>query len=508
MSVKRALLSVFDKTGIVELARFLAAREVEILSTGGTAKELAAAGVPVTAISSWTGAQEILGGRVKTLHPKVFGGILYDRHSWEHQRDADLYAIGAIDVVVVNLYPFEQTVAREGVTMQQAIEQIDIGGPSMLRAAAKNHRDVVPLCDPSLYAPFMEELERGNGTISEDFRRRAAGEVFRRTSEYDRAIATWMEKGRDEDRASLPNRLALNLIKAQDLRYGENPQQLAGFYVTSAAANPFKQLHGKELSYNNFLDLDAAWSIASAFEQPACAVIKHTNPCGAALGSDAAAAIRSAIEADPVSAFGGIIGINRALDLPAAEAIGNLFLEVIVAPSFAPDALERLTAKKNLRLIEAGAMASPLALRSATGGVLAQTADSFVPTREWKVVSERKPREEEMRGLEFIWTICAHVKSNAIVIGREGRTVGVGAGQMSRVDAARIAVMKATAPTEGCVAASDAFFPFRDGLDLLAKAGITAIVQPGGSVRDEEVIAAANERGVAMVFTGQRHFRH
>ncbi|HEY0590683.1 MAG TPA: bifunctional phosphoribosylaminoimidazolecarboxamide formyltransferase/IMP cyclohydrolase [Thermoanaerobaculia bacterium] len=508
MAVKRALLSVFDKTGIVDLARFLAGRDVEILSTGGTAKALAGAGIPVTSISAWTGAQEILGGRVKTLHPKVFGGILYDRQSWEHQRDADLYSIGAIDLVVVNLYPFEQTVAREGVTMQEAIEQIDIGGPSMLRAAAKNHRDVIPLCDPSLYRPFIEELERGDGTVSEQFRRRAAAEVFRKTSNYDRAIAAFMERDREADGSPLPQRLALNLLKAQDLRYGENPQQLAGFYVSSASATPFRQLHGKELSYNNFLDLDAAWSIARAFEEPACAVIKHTNPCGAAVAADLASAVRSAIEADPVSAFGGIVGVNRPLDMAAAEAIGNLFLEVIVAPSFTPDALQRMEGKKNLRLIEAGSMDAPIVLRSAAGGVLAQTADSFAGRSGWKVVTKREPTDAEMRGLAFIWTICAHVKSNAIVIGTESRTVGVGAGQMSRVDSARIAVMKATAPTQGCVAASDAFFPFRDGLDILAQAGITAVIQPGGSVRDEEVVAAADEQGIAMVFTGQRHFRH
>jgi phosphoribosylaminoimidazolecarboxamide formyltransferase / IMP cyclohydrolase len=507
MSVKRALLSVFDKTGILELGQFLASREIEILSTGGTAKELAKAGIPVTSISSWTGAQEILGGRVKTLHPKVFGGILHDRDSPEHQRDVDLFSIGAIDLVVVNLYPFEQTVARDGVTMQEAIQQIDIGGPSMLRAAGKNHAHVIPLCDPSLYAGFIDEMTRGDGSVSEEFRRRAAAEVFRRTSEYDRAIAAWMGS-QEADPAALPSRLTLNLIKAQDLRYGENPQQLAGFYVSSAAASPFRQLHGKELSYNNFLDLDAAWAIARSFQAPACAVIKHTNPCGAAVDVDAAAAVRAAIEADPVSAFGGIVAINRELDLAAAEAIGNLFLEVIVAPSFGAEALERLQSKKNLRLVEAGSMEAPFSLRSAAGGLLAQTADSFGPPSEWKLVTRRAPNAEERRGLEFIWTICAHVKSNAIVIGREGRTVGVGAGQMSRVDSARIAVMKATAPTSGCVAASDAFFPFRDGLDLLARAGVTAVVQPGGSVRDEEVIAAADEQGLAMVFTGQRHFRH
>ena len=505
MSDKRAILSVFDKRGIVELGRFLADRGYEILSTGGTARELSAAGVPVSSITAYTGADEILGGRVKTLHPKIFGGILYDRDQWEHQRDVDLLSIGAIDLVVVNLYPFEETVAREGVTLAQAIEQIDVGGPSMLRAAAKNHRHVLPLCSPDLYEPFMREMESSDGKPSDAFRLRCAVEVFERTSAYDRSIATWL--GSQAGATSAGESLTLNLAKSQDLRYGENPQQTAGFYVEAGRPDPFRQLHGKELSYNNLIDLDAAWAVASSFQEPASTVIKHTNPCGTAVGVDAAEAIRNAIAADPVSAFGGIIGINRELDLPAAEAIGALFLEVIVAPSFSAEALEKLRAKKNLRLVEAGNMDSRLVLRTAAGGVLAQSPDR-ISRDDWKVVTRRQPTEEELRALTFNWIVCAHVKSNAIVIGTVQRTVGIGAGQMSRVDSAKIAVMKATAETAGCVGASDAFFPFRDGLDILADAGLTAIIQPGGSVRDEEVIAAADERGLAMMFTGERHFRH
>ncbi|MGH9457289.1 MAG: bifunctional phosphoribosylaminoimidazolecarboxamide formyltransferase/IMP cyclohydrolase [Thermoanaerobaculia bacterium] len=506
--IKRALLSVYDKTGIVELGRFLAQRGVEILSTGGTAKALAAAEVPVISISTWTGAEEILGGRVKTLHPKVFGGILQNRDLWEHQRDADLYQIGGIDLVAVNLYPFEQTVSRDGVTVPEAVEQIDIGGPSMLRAAAKNHRWVVPLCDPSLYPAFIEEMERGDGDVSDEFRQRAAVEVFRRTSAYDAAIGAWLGSRDGAAGEKLPDALDLRLRKAQDLRYGENPQQRAGFYVASDASAPFRQLHGKELSYNNLIDLDAAWSVCSAFEEPACAVIKHTNPCGTAVGANAAEAIRAAIEADSVSAFGGILGVNREVDAAAAEAVGGLFLEVIIAPSFSDEALAKLRAKKNLRLVVAERMELPLLLRSAAGGVLVQSPDAIEASSAWKVVTRRAPTDEERRALAFVWTVCAHVKSNAIVIGRADRTVGVGAGQMSRLDSAKIAIMKATSLTQGCVGASDAFFPFRDGLDVLADAGITAIVQPGGSVRDEEVIAAADERGLAMVFTGSRHFRH
>ncbi|HVR42376.1 MAG TPA: bifunctional phosphoribosylaminoimidazolecarboxamide formyltransferase/IMP cyclohydrolase [Thermoanaerobaculia bacterium] len=509
MSDKRAILSVWDKSGIVELAQFLVERGFEILSTGGTAAELAGAGVPVVSVSDWTGAEEILGGRVKTLHPKVFAGILLDRSVWEHQRDADLYRIGAIDLVVVNLYPFEQTVAREGVTLEQAIERIDVGGPSMLRAAAKNHARVVPLCDPSLYRPFMEEMEQGGGSVSDEFRRRAAVEVFRRTAAYDRAIAAWLDRrGPESHDEPLGEAFELRLVKAQDLRYGENPQQKAGFYVREGAAPRFRQLHGKELSYNNLLDLDAAWTLVSAFGEPACTIVKHTNPCGTAVSSSASAAVAAAIAADSISAFGGILGLNRELDAASAEAIGSLFLEVVIAPSFAADALERLKSKKNLRLLTGEPPGESVLLRTAAGGLLAQTPDTIGPPDAWKVVTRRSPTEEEVRALELNWIVCAHVKSNAIVIGTAAQTVGIGAGQMSRVDAAKIAVSKATALTGGCVAASDAFFPFRDGLDLLADAGITAVVQPGGSVRDEEIVAAADERGLAMLFTGERHFRH
>ncbi|MFN2441458.1 MAG: bifunctional phosphoribosylaminoimidazolecarboxamide formyltransferase/IMP cyclohydrolase [Thermoanaerobaculia bacterium] len=506
MSDKRAILSVYDKRGIVELGRFLADRGYEILSTGGTARELGSAGVPVSSITDYTGANEILGGRVKTLHPKVFGGILYDRDKWDHQRDVDLYEIGAIDLVVVNLYPFEETVAREGVTLAEAIEQIDVGGPSMLRAAAKNHSHVLPLCSPELYEPFMREMGSSAGTISDEFRMRCAVEVFERTSAYDRTIAEWLRAHGGS--AGSGETLLLSFTKAQDLRYGENPQQTAGFYVEAGRPEPFRQLHGKELSYNNLIDLDAAWAVATSFEEPASTVIKHTNPCGTATGENAAEAVRNAIAADPVSAFGGIIGINRELDLPAAEAIGSLFLEVIVAPSFSADALEKLRAKKNLRLVAAGAMANQLVLRTAAGGVLAQSPDRIASREGWRVVTKRQPSDEELRALAFNWIVCGHVKSNAIVIGNAVRTVGIGAGQMSRVDSAKIAVMKATAETAGCVGASDAFFPFRDGLDILADAGLTAIIQPGGSMRDGEVIAAADERGLAMVFTGERHFKH
>ncbi|HUP65501.1 MAG TPA: bifunctional phosphoribosylaminoimidazolecarboxamide formyltransferase/IMP cyclohydrolase [Thermoanaerobaculia bacterium] len=509
MSDKRAILSVYDKNGIVELARFLVERGYEILSTGGTARVLAEAGLPAISISGYTGAEEILGGRVKTLHPKVFGGILFNRNEWEHQRDVDLYKIGSIDLVVVNLYPFEQTVAKKDASFAEAIEQIDVGGPSMLRAAAKNHEHVLPLCDPSLYAGFMREVERGDGKISSEFRRKAAAEVFRRTAAYDAAISAYLEGSTSQtDLAPLPAALSLRWTKFQDLRYGENPQQRAGFYVEEGLPSPFHQLHGKELSYNNLLDLDAAWNVARAFHQPACAVIKHTNPCGAAVGNSAAEAITTAIQADSTSAFGGIIGVNREVDGACVEAIGNLFLEVIIAPSFSPDALDALRAKKNLRIVTASAIRSERQIRSAAGGILVQSEDEIASPEGWKVVSNRPPTDEEDRAMRFTWTICAHVKSNAIVLGRTDRTVGIGAGQMSRVDSARLAVSKSTSPTEGCAAASDAFFPFRDGLDILAAAGVTAVVQPGGSVRDDEVIAAANERDLAMIFTGERHFRH
>jgi phosphoribosylaminoimidazolecarboxamide formyltransferase / IMP cyclohydrolase len=515
--IRRAVLSVSDKSGLAELARFLVDRDVELISTGGTAKYLADLAIPVTPISSFTGAPEILGGRVKTLHPRVFGGILFDRGKEDHQRDVRDNGIGEIDLVVVNLYPFEETIRKEGVTLVEAIEQIDVGGPSMLRAAAKNHRDVVVLCTPDLYQPFMTEME--SGTVSEAFRLRAAIEVFRTTTSYDAAIASFLSNDdRERDRSGqpdeLPGEIQLTLRKLQSLRYGENPQQQAAFYELGRstleqlpAGGGHEQLQGKELSYNNLLDLDAAWRLASSLDDPACAIIKHTNPCGVAGAGDLETAVENALAADPVSAFGGIVAVNRSFTAGCVEKLGQTFLEVIVAPSFDQEALELLGRKKNLRLIRAGVFAPSYDLKSAAGGVLVQSADRFSEA-EWRSVARREPSPEELEALRFAWIVCAHVKSNAIVIGRGRQSNGVGAGQMSRVDSARIAIMKSIHPTKGCVAASDAFFPFRDGLDLLAAAGITAIVQPGGSVRDEEVIAAADEHGLAMLFTGERHFRH
>jgi phosphoribosylaminoimidazolecarboxamide formyltransferase/IMP cyclohydrolase len=496
MRIERAILSVSDKTGLTELARALAAKGIEILSTGGTAKHLTDAGIPVTPIATWSGAPEILGGRVKTLTPKVFGAILHDRDNASHIDDCARLGIPRVDLVVVNLYPFQQTIAREGVTMAEAIEQIDVGGPSMLRAAAKNHRHVVVLCDPSSYDEFLRELE--SGTISDDFRLRCATEVFRKTSAYDAGIAAYLGGSAA---------FTLHLEKVQDLRYGENPQQPAAFYALGGA-QPFTQLHGKELSYNNLLDLDAAIRLANAFREPACAVIKHTNPCGVARGGSIPDALRAAIEADPVSAFGGIIGVNREFDGESAQAIESMFLEVVVAPSFSDEALNILQRKKNLRLVTTTAALPEIELRSAAGGVLAQQPDRIGSRDTWKVATTRQPTSEEMTGLEFAWIVCTHVKSNAIVLTNESQSVGIGAGQMSRVDAAKVAIMKAILPTAGSFAASDAFFPFRDGLDILADAGVRAVIQPGGSVRDDEVVAAANERGLTMVFTGERHFRH
>ncbi len=504
MPIERAILSVSDKTGIIELAKALTAKGVEILSTGGTAQHLTDAGIPVTPIARWSGAPEILGGRVKTLTPKVFGAILHDRNNVDHLADITRLDIPRIDLVVVNLYPFAETIAKEGVTLAEAVEQIDIGGPSMLRAAAKNHRHVVVLSDPAMYDDFLDEFEKGE--ISEQFRLHAAIAVFAKTSEYDITIANYLNDSAHED-AEPVETMTVELEKFQDLRYGENPHQTAGFWVPSGA-RPFEQLQGKELSYNNLLDLDSAMRLSSAFAEPAIAVIKHTNPCGVARQDTLADALRAAIESDPVSAFGGIIGANRTFDAECARQIADLFLEVIVAPSFSSDALELLAKKKNLRLVSFEGRGTRDEWRSAAGGMLVQSADVIAGRDSWKVVTERQPSDEEMDGLEFAWIVCAHVKSNAIVLTRTSQSVGIGAGQMSRVDAAKVAIMKAVLPAAGSFAASDAFFPFRDGLDILADAGVRAVIQPGGSVRDAEVIAAANERGLTMVFTGERHFRH
>lgn len=504
--IRRAILSVSDKTGIVELARFLAQRHVEILSTGGTARHLADEGIPVTSIAAWSGAPEVFGGRVKTLTPRVFGGILYDRENPDHTEESRTHEIPDIDLVVVNLYPFESTISSPDVSITEAIEQIDVGGPSMLRAAAKNHRHVLPLCDPSQYSRLMAEMEKGG--ITDEFRESAAIAVFRKTASYDAVIAEFLSS-RGDDRSPFPDTFFLPMRKIQDLRYGENPQQAAAFYTARSSTNPrFEQLHGKELSYNNIADLDAAWRLVGDFEDPACAVIKHTNPCGVGTAEEIHESLRLAVEADPVSAFGGVIACNRELAGNAASLLESMFLEVIVAPSFSGEALDLLGRKKNLRLVSSGSLRIPMDMRTAAGGFLLQTPDSFASREKWKLVTKKAPSVAEMEALEFAWIVCAHVKSNAIVLTRRNQTAGIGAGQMSRVDAARLAITKSVLPTAGTVCASDAFFPFRDGLDIVIDAGVTAVVQPGGSVRDDEVIAAADERGISMLFTGERHFRH
>lgn len=499
---RRAVISVYDKTGIERLGHFLAEHGVEIISTGGTYSTLEQAGISVRSITDLTGFPEILGGRVKTLNPRVFGGILSDRSNEKHRdamADNDLVEI---DLVVVNLYPFEQTVAREGVTLREATEQIDVGGPSMLRAAAKNHEHVLPVCDPSMYDELIRLAEAGE--ISSEYRLEAARRVFQTTARYDRAIAAWLGK---QGNSKTPDRLTLDLTLQQTLRYGENPHQNAGFYSESADP-PFEQLQGKELSYNNLLDLDAAWRVASSFADPCVSIIKHTNPCGTAIAGSIADAFTRALEGDPVSAFGGILAANRQLDGETAERIGKLFLEVIVAPSFSGEALEILGKKANLRLVVARELGIETEVRSAAGGFLIQDRDAASAPDQWDIVTKRKPTEEEERAMRFAWTLCAHVKSNAIVLTDEKGSVGIGAGQMSRVDSARLALEKAVSSPRGKVAASDAFFPFPDGIEVLAAAGIRAIVQPGGSIRDEDVIKRADELDLAMIFTGRRHFRH
>lgn len=532
--IDRALLSVSDKTGIVDLARALAALGIELISTGGTAQALRDAGLKVVDVSAFTGFPEMLDGRVKTLHPKVHGGILARREDVGHQQAAAQHGIKFIDLVVVNLYPFQQTIAQADTTFAEAIENIDIGGPAMIRSAAKNHKDVAVIVDPGDYQAIIGELEEQSGHLSLDTRQRLAARAFAHTARYDLAIAGYLAKTTDKvssefgaiDNGAMPAGFIFNLEMKQPLRYGENPHQPAALYVDAVRGAEgiatARQLQGKELSYNNLLDLDAAWQLICEFEQPACAIIKHTNPCGLAYGASAREAFEKARETDPVSAFGGIIAFNQAVDAQAAQAIADLFAEVIVAPEFHPDALEVFKFKKNLRLItyvdkvekkiESGAKGSTLTdfeVRKIFGGYLVQGRDTQTVTKsELKVVSKRKPEGREMAALDFAWKICKHVKSNAIVYATDGQLVGVGAGQMSRVDSVKLAAQKARLALTGSVMASDAFFPFRDGIDEAAKHGISAVIQPGGSVRDEEVVAAADEHGLAMVFTGLRHFKH
>jgi phosphoribosylaminoimidazolecarboxamide formyltransferase / IMP cyclohydrolase len=524
--ITRALLSVTDKTGLVEFARALAKHDIELVSTGGTAKALREAGLAVRDISDLTGFPEMLDGRVKTLHPKVHGGILHIRGNEEHVAAVDAHGIQPIDMVVVNLYAFEKTAQRPGVAFSDVIENIDIGGPSMVRSAAKNFEDVAIVTATADYAAIAEELAGENGSLGRATRWRLAKAAFAVTAAYDAGIATALESIAEPsshgvpavfDTEALPTTVRVIDPLKTVLRYGENPHQRAALYVDGsgrgvAAAKP---LQGKELSYNNIVDLDACWELVNEFggEDAAVAIIKHTNPCGAATGTTVLEAYKRALEADPISAFGGVIGINREVDAEAAEEIAKLFVEAIVAPSFTPGALERFALKKNLRLLEIVPAETKRMLKQVSGGFLLQDADrKGIAGAELKVVTERAPSAEEMRALRFAWSVCKHVKSNAIVYARfdggHGQTVGIGAGQMSRVDAAKFGAMKAVLPLAGTVAASDAFFPFPDGLETVAKAGATAVIQPGGSVKDAEVIAAANRLGVAMVFTGVRHFRH
>jgi phosphoribosylaminoimidazolecarboxamide formyltransferase/IMP cyclohydrolase len=520
---RRALLSVYRKDGLVELAKGLVQRGFEVLSTGGTAKELEAAGVAVTGVAKATGFPEILDGRVKTLHPKIHGGILARRDAPEHQAALEKHGIPPIDVVVVNLYPFEEKVAK-GCTFDEAVENVDIGGPTMVRAAAKNFRHVAVVVDPADYPVLLEQLDRPDG-IDAPTRLYLAQKAFRHTGRYEAAIAGYFSQVEAREGAyvpaeaddTFPYRLNLSFEKSQDLRYGENPHQRAAFYSdlgsTLFSVAAARQMQGKELSFNNILDLDAAWRLVTEIDEPACVIVKHTNPCGSGTGESPLEAYERAWACDPTSAFGGIIAFNEKVDAAAARKVTSQFVEAVIAPGFEKAALEVLGKKANLRVMSMDTTAihkaSGFDLRRVMGGLLAQQWDLHRLERErCEVVTKRPPAEEEWKALLFAWTVVKHVKSNAIVYANAVQTVGVGAGQMSRVDSARIAAQKAVLPLAGTVVASDAFFPFRDGIDEIAKTGATAVIQPGGSVRDEETIAAADEHGLAMVFTGVRHFRH
>ena len=518
--IRRALLSVTDKTGLVEFAQALAGFGVELISTGGTARTLREAGLTVKDISDLTGFPEMLDGRVKTLHPLVHGGLLYIRGNAEHEAAVAQHHIQPIDMVVVNLYAFEKTAAQPGVAFGHLIENIDIGGPSMVRSAAKNFEDVAIVTRVADYPALTEELKANGGSLTRSTRWRLAKQAFATTSAYDTAIANALEKMEEAplpaepatfESAKFPEALRVNMPLAQSLRYGENPHQRASLYSDGSGLGiaGATQLQGKELSYNNLVDLDACWEMAQEYSETAVIIVKHTNPCGAATGVTVLEAYEKALAADPVSAFGGVLGINRQVDKAAAEVIAKLFVEAIAAPSFSEEAKAVFAAKKNLRLVEVRAAKPRPVMKHVSGGLLLQDADTgSVSESELKVVTKRAPSAEELKALLFAWKICKHVKSNAIVYAKEGQLISAGAGQMSRVDSAKFGAQKAVLPLTGCVSASDAFFPFPDGLETVVAAGATAIIQPGGSVRDQEVIDAADRLGVAMVFTGIRHFKH
>ncbi|GAA5232489.1 bifunctional phosphoribosylaminoimidazolecarboxamide formyltransferase/IMP cyclohydrolase [Verticiella sediminum] len=529
MTLQRALISVSDKAGIVDFARALAARDVQLLSTGGTAKLLADNGLTVQEVADYTGSPEILDGRVKTLHPKVHGGLLARRDSDEHMRTLEERGIGRIDLLVVNLYPFRQAIAKPDCTFEDAIENIDIGGPAMLRAAAKNHGTeagggVTVVIDPSDYSRVLSDIDN-HGAPAYALRLELAAKVYAHTAAYDGAIANYLTSltsapapAEVPARDPWPGVMTIQMRRQQTMRYGENPHQGAAFYtdlsVGSGLLANYRQLQGKELSFNNIADADAAWECVRSFEAPACVIVKHANPCGVAIGANAAEAYQKAFKTDPTSAFGGIIAFNRPVDAATAEAVSQQFVEVLLAPAYDGGALEVLAAKKNVRVLEVplGSAVNPQDAKRVGGGWLLQDPDNFnVSADALKVVTEQQPTEAQMQDLMFAWKVAKYVKSNAIVFTGNGMTLGVGAGQMSRIDSARIASIKAEnagLTLQGSAVASDAFFPFRDGLDVVADAGATCVIQPGGSVRDDEVIGAANERGLAMVFTGHRHFRH
>jgi len=512
MTTKLALLSVSDKTGIVEFAQGLIALGFTIISTGGTKKVLEQAQIPVESVSALTGFPEILDGRVKTLHPKIHGGILARRDLAEHLKQMQEHEIPAIDLVAVNLYPFAQTVAKSDVTLEEAIENIDIGGPTMVRAAAKNFAHVAVVVNPERYEGILLEMQE-RGHLSEETRFTLAVEAFKHTAEYDAVISQWLWQ--KTAAGTFPEKLILPFTKVQELRYGENPQQKAAFYQEAQAAPGSiacaRQLHGRELSFNNLNDVNAAWEIVQEFNEPAAVAVKHTNPCGVATGKDLFTAYTRAYEADPISIFGGIVAVNREVDQETAEKMSEIFLEVVIAPGFSEEALTVLTQKKNLRLLEAPLMANRdrFDLKKVSGGLLMQTLDTAkIDSAGWETVTRQKPTAEQLADMVFGMKVVKHVKSNAIVLVKDGQTIGIGAGQMNRVGAAKIALEQAGAKAMGCVMASDAFFPFRDTIDAAAAAGVKAVVHPGGSVNDEESIAACNEQGLVMVVTGTRYFKH
>jgi phosphoribosylaminoimidazolecarboxamide formyltransferase/IMP cyclohydrolase len=540
--IKRALISVSDKTGIAEFAKELKNFGVEIISTGGTAKSLRDGGIDVTEVSEITGFPEMMDGRVKTLHPKIHGAFLALRDNAAHVEAMKTHSIEPIDMVVVNLYPFEQTVANEEVSLEEAVENIDIGGPSMIRSASKNWRDVAVITDARLYEDVLREMKENDASLSLETRQRFAALAYTRTASYDLAISSYLarqlsntdlefleplnplgnlifietETEESETDSEFKDFASIELAKVADLRYGENPHQKAALYETSGADGIARaeQLHGKEMSFNNYVDAEAAWNLVCDFDARACAIIKHTNPSGVGVGASNEEAYRRALATDPISAFGGIVAFNQAVDAEVAASVNEVFTEVVIAPDFAADALEIFKKKKNLRVlrVQKNENQASLEYKQISGGFLVQDRDVLkISAEDLRIVSEKQPNEQEIRALLFAWKVCKHVKSNAIVFALENQTVGVGAGQMNRVDSVRIAAVRAERfglPLKNSVLASDAFFPFRDNIDEAAKFGISAVIQPGGSVKDEEVIQAANEHGLAMVFTGARHFKH